>query len=249
MKAKTMTRHQARQALRDIPLNEVLLVPNSEISPKMQEFAKQVALGETGAGAYRKAYNATGKKKTHADNASRLKADSRVKAEIEAFKRANQAAAYRSVAGLRELVIHSLTEILISDETKPAQKIQAAKTIGTITEVALFTERKEITHIQDSADIKEKILAQLKTLMIGTGASNEVQDVDAVELLNELATSEPDSENPDQARVSGDDSERGDPHSTPTPSELNEPPPDHVHTIPPKPSQSETTPMHFEIKE
>jgi hypothetical protein len=249
MRAKPISRLQARKALEEIPMHEVLLVSNSELTAKQMEFAKQVALGNTGAESYRKAYSDKGKKKTQGDNASRLKADSRVQAAISAFEAANLAATYRSASGLRELVIDSLVQVLIDPETKPAQKIQAAKTIGTINEVSLFTEHKTITHIQDSADIKEKILAQIKTLMLGTGAGNEVQDVDAIELLNELTTSEPDSIDSDQERVSGDDSERGDPHPTPTPSELNEPPPDHVHTIPLQPSQSETTPMHFEIKE
>jgi hypothetical protein len=203
------------------------------------EFAKQVALGNTGAESYRKAYSDKGKKKTQGDNASRLKADSRVQAAITAFERANLAATYRSASGLRELVIDSLVQVLIDPETKPAQKIQAAKTIGTINEVSLFTEHKTITHIQDSADIKEKILAQIKTLMLGTGAGNEVQDVDAIELLNELTTEQ----------VGVDDSEQAETHSTPTPSELNEPPPDHVHTIPLQPSQLETTPIVSEIKE
>ena len=239
MKAKPISRLQARKALEEIPMHEVLLVSNSELTAKQMEFAKQVALGNTGAESYRKAYSDKGKKKTQGDNASRLKADSRVQAAITAFERANLAAAYRSASGLRELVIDSLVQVLIDPETKPAQKIQAAKTIGTINEVSLFTEHKTITHIQDSADIKEKILAQIKTLMLGTGAANDVQDVDAIELLNELTTEQ----------VGVDDSEQGDPHSTPTPSELNEPPPDHVHTIPLQPSQSETTPMHSEIKE
>jgi len=158
---------------------------------------------------------------------------------------ANQAAAYRTAEGLRSLVIHSLTQVLIDPETKPAQRIQCAKVLGTVTEVAAFTERKQITHIQDSEEIKDKIMQQIKTLMLGTGASNEVQDVDAIELLNELTTHD-DAIDSDSVTGRDDDSGQGDPHSTPTPLESNEPHPDHVHTIPLQPSQSETTPMHLE---
>jgi hypothetical protein len=244
MKAKGMTRHQARQALKEIPISEVLLVSNSELTAKQKEFARQVALGETGASAYRKAYDTKAKKKTQGDNASRLKADSRIQAEIEAYQLANQAAAYRTAEGLRSLVIHSLTQVLIDPETKQAQKIQAAKVLGTVTEVAAFTERKIVSHTQDSADIKEKILEQLKTLMIGTGAGNEVQDVDAIELLNELTTTSDDDSEIVMGTVS--DSGMDATHSTPTPLESNEPHPDHEHTIPPEAPPSETTPMHFE---
>lgn len=227
-----------------MPIEHVLLVQNSELTAKQKEFARQVALGETGASAYRKAYNTTGKKKTQGDQASRLKADHRIAAEIEAYQLANQAAAYRSAEGLRSLVIHSLTQVLIDKDTKPAQKIQAAKVLGTVTEVAAFTERKQITHIQDSEEIKDKIMAQLKTLMLGTGSTSDVQDVDAIELLNELTTSSDDDV--EIVTDTGDDSGMDATHPTPTPSESNEPHPDHEHTIPPKPSPSETTPMHFE---
>ena len=244
MKAKGMTRQEARQALKEIPISEALLVPNSELTAKQKEFARQVALGETGASAYRKAYNTKAKPKHQGNKASELKADERIKREIEAYQLANQAAAYRSAEGLRSLVIHSLTQILIDPETKPAQRIQCAKVLGTVTEVAAFTERKQITHIQDSEEIKDKIMAQLKTLMLGTGSTSDVQDVDAIELLNELTTS---SDNDVEIVTgAGDDSGMDATHPTPTPSELNEPHPDHEHTIPPKPSQSETTPMHFE---
>jgi len=238
MKAKTLSRVETRKALAEIPMHEVLLVSNSELTAKQMEFAKQVALGNTGAESYRKAYSSKGKKKTQGDNASRLKADDRIKAAISAFEAANLAATYRTASNLRELVIDSLVQVLISPETKAAQKIQAAKTIGTITEVSLFTEHKKITHVTDSADIKEKILDQIKTIMLNAGSTGEIQDVDAIELLNELTTEQ----------VVDDESGQAEPHSTPTPSELNEPPPDHVHTIPPELPPSETTPIVSESK-
>ena len=239
-----MSRRDIKAALDEMPISDVLLVTNSELTPKMQAFAKRVALGDSGADAYRKAYNTKGKKKTQGDNASRLKADSRIAAEIEAYKLANMAAAYRSAEGLRDLVIHSLTQVLIDPETKPAQRIQAAKVLGTVTEVAAFTERKQITHIKDSADIKDQIMSQLKTFLL---SSENVTDVDADLLLSELTIdSEPDSAVYDHERVSGDESAPHDPHPTPTPQIDNEPPPRHEHTIPHEPIHTETTPMSFE---
>ena len=238
MKAKTLSRQEAKKALAEIPMHEVLSVSNSELTARQKEFARQVALGNTGAESYRKAYNTKAKPKHQGNKASELKADERIQREIESYKLANQASAYRSAEALRSLVIHSLTQVLIDPDTKPAQKIQAAKVLGTVTEVAAFTERKQITHIKDSADIKEKILDQIKTIMLNAGSTGEIQDVDAIELLNELTTE----------KVVDDESEQGDPHPTPTPSELNEPPPDHVHTIPLQPSQSETTPIVSESK-
>ena len=240
MRAKPISRQDARKALEEIPINELLLVSNSELTAKQMEFAKQVALGNTGAESYRKAYSSKGKKKTQGDNASRLKADDRIKAAISAFEAANQAAAYRSASGLRELVIDSLVQVLIDPETKAAQKIQAAKTIGTITEVSLFTEQKRVTHVTESGEIKDQIMSQLKSFLL---SNDNVTDIDADQLLNELTI---DSLTTEQGMV--DDSAHGDPHPTPTPQNLNEPPPRHEHTIPHEPTPSETTPMSVDTQ-
>jgi hypothetical protein len=243
MRAKPISRQQARKALEEIPVNEILLVQNSELTAKQREFAKQVALGNTGAESYRRAYDTKAKPKHQGNKASELKADERIQREIESYKLANMAAAYRSSEGLRDLVIHSLVQVLIDPETKPAQRIQCAKVLGTVTEVAAFTERKQITHIKDSADIKDQIMSQLKTFLLTT---DNVTDVDADQLLSELTISdEPDSQVYDHERVSGDESAPRDPHPTPTPQNLNEPPPRHEHTIPHEPAPSETTPMSF----
>ena len=251
MRTKPMSRHEAKKALAEMPIEQVLLVKNSELTARQKEFARQVALGNTGADSYRKAYNTTGKKKTQGDNASRLKADSRIQAEIEAYKLANEASAYRSAESLRSLVIHSLTQVLIDPDTKPAQKIQAAKVLGTVTEVAAFTERKQIQHINDSGEIKDQIMNQLKSFLL---SNDNVTDIDADQLLSELTIDnmttydQPDSKLYDHDQVSGDESAPHDPHPTPAPQNENEPPPLVEHTIPHKLSPSETTPMSLETQ-
>jgi hypothetical protein len=221
MPTKPLTRAEAKSALKELPIEHVLLVKNSTLTSKQKEFARNVALGETGAESYRKAYNTTGKKKTQGDNASRLKADSRIQAEIDAYKLANEAAAYRSAAGLRSLVLHSLTQVLIDPDTKPAQKIQAARVLGQVTEVAAFTELKQVTHVNGSDEIKAQIMSQLKGLMLSAGQSGDVVDVTANELLEELAST-------------GDDLTDPEPHSTPTDPTANDAEPAPIHTIPPK---------------
>lgn len=252
-RGKTIGRQAIRDTLKEVPIESVLLLGKSDLTHKQKEFARHVALGETGAESYRKAYNSKGKKKTQGDNASRLKADSRIQAEIDAYKLAIQAETYRSAAGLRSLVLHSLTQVLIDPATKPAQKIQAARVLGQVTEVAAFTEVKKITHVNGSDEIKAQIMSQLKGLMLSAGQSGEVVDVDAVNLLEELAGS-------------GTNSSDSDPYSTPTDPTANATEPAPIHTIPPKVSpiiaekeinpisldsdpDSETTPMSFENKE
>ena len=182
-----MKRKEVRQALKEMPIETILMVGKSELTPKQREFARQVALGNTGAESYRKAYDTKAKPNTVGTEASLLKANPKIAQEIQAYELALEAQKYRSSESLRALVIQSLVSVLIDPDAKQSTKVTAAKVLGTVTEVAAFTERKEITTISGSDAIKSQIMDQLKTLMIGSG-SQDVTDVDAVDLLAELAT-------------------------------------------------------------
>lgn len=215
-----MKRKEIKQALKDMPIEVALMVGKSDLTSKQREFAKNVALGYTGAESYRKSYNTATTKKRQGDQASRMKADPRIAAEIEAYELALEAAKYRSSESLRALVIQSLVNVLIDPETKQSQKVAAAKVLGTVTEVAAFTERKEITTVNGSDTIKTQIMDQLKTLMLGSG-NPDITDVDAIDLLSELQGSEDE-----------DDLDYGDPtHPAPPAVEESESPAS-LHTIP-----------------
>lgn len=159
-----LNRKQIREALDTVPIDQILSVPG-ELTHKQREFARLVASGETGAGAYRKAYSPTAKPKTAGNTASDLKKHPGISREIEAYRLANEAAKYRTAEQLRELVIHSLVQVAIDPATKPAQKIQAAKTLGTVTEVAAFTNRTEVKHVKSAEDAKAALLAKLRAVM------------------------------------------------------------------------------------
>ena len=180
---KPLTRKQAREALDQVPLDQVLSVPG-QLTPKQREFARLVALGETGSGAYRKAYNAKGKPKTAANQAHRLKSQPDINRTIEAFKLANEAQAYETPAQLRALVIHSLVQVVTDPDAKHATKVQAAKVLGTVTEVAAFTERRETRVIKSSDDAKAAVLAKLREVL--RGGSDDAQVIDAESLLLEI---------------------------------------------------------------
>ena len=182
---KQVTRKELREALNTQSINSALMLPKGTLSKRQQKFAQNIALHDmTGAEAYRKAgYSLNQSKKTQADNASRLKADSRIQAEIRALEQAKELATWHSAEALRSLVISTLTKTIIDEETKPATRIQAAKILGQVTEVSAFTTRTEVTHIQDSSAIRDQILGQLKTMML---SSDDAVDVDANDLLTEL---------------------------------------------------------------
>lgn len=208
-------------------------VPKGTLTPKMKRFAEQVALGATGADSYRVAYSSKAKPKTAGDNASRLKADIRIQAEIERIERANEVAALHSAAGLKSIVIATLAEIATSTEEKGATRVQAVRAIGQLVGVDAFRETKRVEHIKDSGEIRLQILDQLKTMML---ASSDVQDVDADSLLVELTGSNLATEEP---------------HPVPTPADAEWDSAPHIHSIPhtPPPSFSETPPLSAETED
>ena len=155
-----------------------------ELTAKQKKFARSVAAGATKADAYRGAYNVKSKA-TMTSKPYALARDDRVKAEIEAFKLAQAAQEYRSPAALRALVIQTLVEVAVNPDEKAAVRVNAAKVLGTVTEVAAFTERKEVRTITSSDETRARIMAELKTMMLNTG---DAVDVEALSLLDELKT-------------------------------------------------------------
>ncbi len=239
MKVTKATREALKDKISAEGIHSVLRLGKSELTAKQRKFAEQVALGETGAGAYRKAYNTTAKPKSVGSDASKLKADPRILQEIEAYQLANEAAKYRSSESLRNLVIQSLVQVVLSPTAKESTKVGAAKVLGTVVGVDAFVERKQITHVQDSKAIRDKILGELKTITLGL---DDALDVDATALLAELAGDD-EPANPDDAIMATEE-----PHPTPTSQaeDFVEAPP--THTIPHEPDAifSEHPPSSFE---
>lgn len=180
---KPLTRKQTREALETVPIDQILGVP-AKLTHKQKEFARLVALGETGAGAYREAYKSKGKPSTVGVQAHRLKNHPQISRTIEAFQVANEAQKYQTPAQLRALVLHSLVQTLIDPEAKHATKVAAAKVLGTVTEVAAFTERKEIRTIKSSEDAKSAVLAKLREVLKAGATDADILDGDS--LLREL---------------------------------------------------------------
>ena len=156
------------------------------LTPKQREFARQVALGETKADAYRKAYNAKGKPKGVANNGHALSRHTGVQLEIEAYRLAAEAEKQRTPAQLRALVIHQLTKHALDEACPPAQRIKALELLGKVSEVAAFTERKETTVTHQSSAIKQKLLDQLRNVVDITPNAPSDSDESADSLLAEL---------------------------------------------------------------
>jgi predicted nucleic acid-binding protein len=181
---RPLTRKQAKEALETMPLDALLGNGVSrELTSKQKKFARAVAMGETGAGAYRAAYKTKAKPKVVGDAASKLKAHAGIAQEIEALKLAQAAAEYRTPAALRALVIQTLCEVVTNPNEKGAVRVNAAKVLGTVQEVAAFRELKEVRTITSSDDTRARIMQELRSLMLNTG---EAVDIEALSLLDEL---------------------------------------------------------------
>ena len=138
-----------------------------ELTAKQKRFARYIAEGNTGADAYRKAYNTNAKnKKTQGDAASRVKADARVSAEINRLKALQEIREQHSPAQLRATVIERLQLEATDAENPPSARIRALELLGKVTEVAAFTERREQTVIHSSEHIRNQIMDRLRTLTI-----------------------------------------------------------------------------------
>jgi len=218
---RKLTRAQLTQALDSVPVSHILGKSVSrELTPKQRAFAVEVAKGSTGAAAYRKAYNTKASPKIQGDAAHKLKARPDIAQEIEAYKAAIDAETYRTPAGLRSLIIQSLVQTIIDPDTPPAVRVQAAKVAGQITEVSLYTERKEVRTITSSEDARAKIMAELRQLTASDVEDVTAIDQDADSLLAELAAG------------AGDDSGKDDTHPPATPQTVESESLANIHTIP-----------------
>jgi phage terminase small subunit len=192
MTTAKLTRKQIKEGLEQIPVEQLLgRTASKQLTPKQRTFALEVAKGSTGAAAYRAAYKTKAKPKTQGNQAHKLRSRPDISAEIEAYQAAIESEKHRTPAALRALIIKSLVDVIINEDTPPAVLVQAAKVAGTISEVSLYTERKEVRTISSSDDAKARVMAELRRLMNAQADDAQVIDAAATSLLDELADARP----------------------------------------------------------
>jgi hypothetical protein len=204
-----MTRAQIKESLKAVPMETILLGVHSAkttgLTAKQIRFAEEIARGETKAGAYRKAYKSKGKPETQSKRGQELTKSGAVSAQVDAFKAAFEAQKYATPAHLRALTIHELTKHALDESFPPAQRVKALELLGKITEVALFTERREVVQVCNPAEIKEKLLASLQ-LAMSTGGAIDVEATDAADsLLAEIEQGRSDGSQGDDADAQAGD--------------------------------------------
>lgn len=183
-----LTRKAIAEGLEAVPIDAVILgAANSRekrLTPKEREFARQIAMGESKAGAYRKSRETKAKPETASRRGQEIASRGAVQAQIEAFRLAIEAEKSRTPAHLRALVVQKLTEKALDPEVPPAQQIKALELLGKITEVALFTERREVVQVKDAGEIRARLMQSIRDAI--KGSAEDAQVIEADSLLAEI---------------------------------------------------------------
>jgi hypothetical protein len=135
-----------------------------KLTSKQKAFAHAVALGETKAEAYRKSYKQDATQHTLNTQPYILARDLRIAKEIEAYQLALEAEKHRNPVQLKALLVQQLVQHSLDEGFPPAQRMKALQMIGNLFEVGAFLERKEVTTVRKSTDIRTRLLERLGTL-------------------------------------------------------------------------------------
>jgi len=184
---RKLTKKQIQEGLELIPMDRLLLGNGTEVNltAKQKRFAEELAKGNTKAGAYRKAYNTKSKPSNQASDAQKIAKNPHIINLANRISLALEAQKYQTPAHIRALTIHELTVHAISEDTAPAQRIKALELLGKITEVALFTERRETVVTTDSSDARAKLMNAMR-LAITNSQAIDAEYTSADDLLAEL---------------------------------------------------------------
>lgn len=186
---RKLTRKQINEGLEQVPINQILLGSNQAgitLTKKQKAFAEEVVKTGNKSAAYRKAYNTKGKPTTQSRKAQEVAKNGKVSAYIQALEAAKEAETYLVPARLRTLAIHRLTNLALNDDIAPAQQIKALELIGKMTEVALFTERRELIQTSNSETMREQLLNSIRLAISADGAT-DVEAIEVDSLLEEIS--------------------------------------------------------------
>ena len=195
-----MSRTEIREALEQIPLETIISGEGKKrtLTAKQRGFVRDVALGETKAQAYRNNYNTKASAKVVGNNAHNLSINNGIAREIEAFKVALSAREYQEGTKLKAFIMHQLTLHALNEDNPPASRIRSLELLGKSYDVGLFMEARKESTINNSVDIKAKLIEQLKDIMYKNSITIDY-DMSGESLLDEI------SGNQKENVVAGDD--------------------------------------------
>jgi hypothetical protein len=183
---KKLSREEIRQGLDQIPVDILLSSgpgKRADLTTKQREFARAIAMGKTKASAYRESYKQDATKATIRTAPYELAANPAISREVAAYTLAIEAEKHRTPGQLKALLVQQLVQHSLDDDFPPAQRVQCLRLLGQLFEVGAFVERKEITTINRSGDIRARLLATLSQV---TDITPIDADQAAQQLLDEI---------------------------------------------------------------
>jgi len=188
---KKLTKKEIAEGIQSIPIERVLLGATSKngikLTKKQKHFAEEVVKTGNKTEAYRRAYNHTGKRETASRNANTISASTNVQTYMNALNAQKEVEEYLLPTRLRAMAIHKLSHMALNDELPPAQQLKALELVGKMTEVALFSERREIVHTMDSNTLKAKLMDAVQLAINNSKSIHMKTKRTAQELLEELS--------------------------------------------------------------
>jgi hypothetical protein len=186
---KKLTRKQIAEGLDAVPMTQILLGSNQAgitLTQKQKAFATELVKTGNKSASYRKAYDHKGKPETAARDAQKVANNPKVATYIQALEQAKEAESYLLPSRLRSIAIHRLTGLALNEEIPPAQQLKALELIGKMTEVALFTERRELIQTTNSQTMREQLLNSIR-LAISTDGATDVEAIEIDSLLDDIS--------------------------------------------------------------
>ena len=183
-----LTRAQIKEGLEQIPIESLLSSganKKANITSKQREFARGIALGKSKAQAYRDSHKKDPAPSTIVNAPYMLARDSRIVQEVDAYKLAIEAEKHRTPSQLKALLVQQLVQHSLDGDFPPSARVQCLRLLGQLYEVGAFVERKEITTINRSTDIRARLLATLGSAI--DVDAKAIDDDSAQSLLAELA--------------------------------------------------------------
>jgi len=198
MRVQKLTRKQAKELLKQRPIEHILTGESQTLTKKQKDFAYQLAVGETKAQAYRKAYRggkASVKKKVDGNRGSKLSKHEGIMKEVEAIKAGIAFQEAYSLGQIKALVVQRLTQEALNDENQGATRVNALKTLGAVAGVDAFVHRTETKIIKESSQLKDELMAKLKEALADNARTI---DADADALMREIEGLTPPAAETDQ---------------------------------------------------
>ena len=164
-----LTRAQIKEGLDTIPIETLLMSGEGKrpkLTGKQKAFAHAIALGESKAQAYRVSHKAKPTRATITTEPYKLARDPRITREIEHYRLALEAEKHRNPLQLKALLVQQLVQHSLDEDFPPAQRMKALQLIGNLFEVGAFLERKEVTTVRKSTDIRTRLLERLNTTTV-----------------------------------------------------------------------------------